>query len=114
MHTFNPFYFNACSLTGKLSLLLICGILFACSRQNDTKQFFTSENQFQISESAIDINTASAAELEKLPHIGAKKALEIIEHRERFGGFRRAEHLMLVRGISDKRFREIRHLIRVE
>ena len=114
MQTRKPYYFNAWSLIGKLSLLIICGILFACSRQNDTKQFLSPENQIQISERAININTAPAAELERIPHIGAKKALEIIEYRERFGVFRRTEHLMLVRGISDGRFREIRHLIRVE
>ena len=114
MRTFKSHYFNACSLLHKLSLLLICCFFLACSRQNNTKQFLSTENPIQISETAININTAPAAELEKLPHIGAKKAQEIVEYREKFGKFRRAEHLILVRGISDQRFREIRHLIRVE
>jgi competence protein ComEA len=98
----------------KPALLLVFVFLFACSRQNNTKQLLSTENPIQISESAININTASAKELEKLPNIGAKKAAEIIEHREKFGAFRKPEYLMLVRGISDKRFREIRNLIRVE
>lgn len=41
-------------------------------------------------------------------------AQKIIEHREKQGPFRRPEELMLIRGISDIRFRRIRHLIRVK
>jgi competence protein ComEA len=62
----------------------------------------------------IDINTASAAELEKLPGIGKGLAERIIEHRETFGPFRRTEHLIIVRGISDRRYRALRDLITVE
>lgn len=72
------------------------------------------ENPIQISATAVNINTASAAELEKLPHIGKQKAREIIEYREKFGQFRKPEYLMFVRGISDARFREMRTLIKVE
>lgn len=114
MRPFNPHYFNACRLLYKLSLLVMCAFLLACSRQNSAKQVLTPERSSQKSESLININTVSVTELEKLPHIGAQKAREIIEYRETFGNFRRSEHLMLVRGISDRRFREITHLIRVE
>ena len=63
---------------------------------------------------AININTATAEELRRLPHIGPKKAAAIIEFRERRGGFRRAEELLLVDGISDARFRALRPLVTVE
>jgi competence protein ComEA len=62
----------------------------------------------------ININTASSRELEKLPGIGKGLAERIIEHREKYGPFRRAEHLIVVRGISDRRFRALRDLITVE
>jgi competence ComEA-like helix-hairpin-helix protein len=62
----------------------------------------------------ININTASAKELEVLPGIGKGLAERIIEHREKYGSFRRAEHLIIVRGISERRFRELRDLITVE
>ncbi len=62
----------------------------------------------------LDINTATPAELERLPGIGQALAARIVEHRERFGAFRRAEHLIMVRGISDRRFRELRALVLVE
>ena len=62
----------------------------------------------------ININTASSDELEKLPGIGKALAGRIIEHREKFGPFRKPEHLIIVRGISDKRFRALQDLITVE
>ena len=47
-------------------------------------------------------------------HVGESIAKKIIVHRETHGPFRRVEHLMLIQGISDKRFRKIRPLVRVE
>lgn len=41
-------------------------------------------------------------------------AERIINYRETNGRFRRTEHLMMVRGISDRKFRELRSLVRVE
>lgn len=61
----------------------------------------------------IDINTATEHELETLPGIGPALAARIVEHRRRYGPFRRPEELIIVRGISERRFRQIRHLITV-
>ena len=62
----------------------------------------------------ININTAPAGELEKLPGIGRGFAQRIVEHREKYGPFRRPEHLIMVRGLSDKKFRALRDLITVD
>lgn len=62
----------------------------------------------------ININTASAEALETLPGVGRGIAKRIVAHRQQYGPFRRAEHLMMVRGISDKKFRELRSMIVVE
>ena len=48
----------------------------------------------------ININTADAKELMQLELIGEKKALAIIEYREKNGKFRMPEELMNVSGIS--------------
>ena len=62
----------------------------------------------------VSINRASREELEKLPGIGPALAARIVEQRERYGPFRRAEHLMLVRGISERRFRQLRPFVDAE
>ena len=62
----------------------------------------------------ININAAPAHELEALPGIGKGLADRIVEHREKYGPFRRPEHLMMVRGISEKRFSVLRDLVTVE
>jgi competence protein ComEA len=67
-----------------------------------------------INTKQININTASAAELERLPGVGKVLAARIVAHRENYGPFRRLEELIIVRGISDRKFREMRALITTE
>ena len=55
----------------------------------------------------VNINRASREELKRLPGIGDALAARIVEHRERYGPFRRAEHLLMVRGVSDTLYREL-------
>ncbi|HYE16113.1 MAG TPA: helix-hairpin-helix domain-containing protein [Pyrinomonadaceae bacterium] len=62
----------------------------------------------------ININRATREELERLPGIGPALAARIVEHRERHGPFRRAEHLMMVRGISERRFLALRARVTAE
>ena len=93
---------------------MIGGFLLISCNTKETQQILTVENKVETAENAVNINTATVAELEKLPNIGAKLANNIIEYREKYGKFRRAEHLILVQGISDKRFRKMRDLIKVE
>ena len=67
-----------------------------------------------VASSAININTATVQEIEKLPHIGRKTAETIVQFRTENGPFRRVEHLLQIRGISEKRFAEIRQFLRTE
>ncbi|HEX8775445.1 MAG TPA: helix-hairpin-helix domain-containing protein [Pyrinomonadaceae bacterium] len=62
----------------------------------------------------VNLNTASPAELERLPGIGKALAARIVDHRRQYGRFRRTEHLIMVRGISDRRFRALRAQVTVE
>lgn len=62
----------------------------------------------------ININTASAEELEKLPGIGTGLSERIIAHRKEYGRFRRPEHLLMVRGISTRRFHGLQPFITAE
>ena len=49
----------------------------------------------------ININTATAEELETLPGIGEKRARAIVEDRQSNGPFRTIEELTRVKGIGD-------------
>ena len=100
-------------------LLAIVSFVFAsaCVRRPRSAQFAAPISlELGRTESApqININTASFEELEKLPGVGKAISERIVAHREQYGPFRRAEHLMMVRGISDKKFRQLRALITIE
>lgn len=56
----------------------------------------------------VNLNSASAAELESLPGIGAKVAARIVEYRTKKGPFKRIEDLMNVQGIGEKNFSKLR------
>jgi len=89
----------------------------ALSRQANDQQSGNSphvvDSSNQTNAQRININTATIGEIEKLPGIGKGLAERIVEHREQFGPFRRSEHLIIVRGISDRRLRALRDLITV-
>ena len=55
----------------------------------------------------VNLNTATAAELQGLPGIGEATARAIIEDRERNGPFTSAEDLMRVSGIGEKKFQKL-------
>jgi competence ComEA-like helix-hairpin-helix protein len=61
----------------------------------------------------VDLNDGTSAELEHLPGIGAVLAGRIVAHRVSHGAFRRVEDLVLVPGIGEKRFQQLRPFIGV-
>ncbi len=61
----------------------------------------------------ININTASASELDLLPGIGPALANNIIEHRQNYGPFTCIEDIINVSGIGPSKFTELRDLITV-
>ncbi len=63
--------------------------------------------------SALNLNSATVAELEKLPGIGPATAARIVEYRQKNGAFKKVEDLMNVRGIGEKSFLTLKPLITV-
>jgi len=61
----------------------------------------------------ININTASASQLDSLPGIGATYAGRIIEYRNSHGGFKSIEEIKNVKGIGDKTFEKLRDQISI-
>jgi competence protein ComEA len=60
---------------------------------------------------SVNLNTATATELEALPGVGIAMAARIIEHRQKVGGFKKIEDLMNVKGIGEKMFLNLKPLI---
>ena len=61
----------------------------------------------------VNLNTATQAQLESLPGIGAAAAKRIIEYRDKNGKFTKIEQLMNVKGIGEKSFLKLKPMITV-
>lgn len=55
----------------------------------------------------MNLNTASAQQLQRLPRIGPKMAERIVAYREAHGPFARASHVVRVKGIGPKTFEQL-------
>ena len=62
-------------------------------------------------ESPLNINTATQAQFEALPGLGAKVAERIVEYRQKNGNFKKVEDLMNVKGIGEKSFLKLKPLL---
>jgi competence protein ComEA len=61
----------------------------------------------------VNLNSASVAQLQTLPGIGASAAQRIVEYRQKNGAFKKIEELMNVKGIGEKSFLKLKPLITV-
>lgn len=60
----------------------------------------------------VSLNTATAEQLDTLPGVGPVLAQHIIAYRTEHGGFRSVDELREVNGIGDRRFADLRNLVR--
>jgi len=81
-----------------LSLVLLSGVAQADSQSSGT---------------SLDLNRATAEELEALPGIGAVKAAAILAVRDTKGGFKSMDELEAVRGIGPALVKKLRPMVRV-
>ncbi len=61
----------------------------------------------------VNLNAATAAQLQTLPGIGASTAQRIVDYRQKNGSFKKIEELMNVKGIGEKSFLKLKPLITV-
>lgn len=56
----------------------------------------------------INVNTATVAEFQLLPRIGPSVAARIVEQREKNGPFKSLDDLLLVRGIGEATYEQLK------
>ena len=123
--TSNPFSAGDRKALGVLALLLAAGLFFNFyqkGRQTVTPAFVLSSVELpagyfsesvlppapKIPEWPLDLNRATARELETLPSVGPAMAARIIAYREKTGGFKKIEELMNVSGIGPKKLAQMK------
>lgn len=73
-----------------------------------------AQNAASAKSGPLNINTATAKELETLPGIGEVYAERIVAYRATHGPFEAPEEIMLVQGIGPARYEQIKELIVVQ
>ena len=71
----------------------------------------TTETLAPSTPELLNINTASAEELQTLPNIGAQMAQRIVNYREQHGKFASMEALQNVKGIGAKALEKLRPFV---
>jgi competence protein ComEA len=61
----------------------------------------------------LDLNAATAGELDQLPGVGPVLAQRIVDYRTQHGGFRSVDELRQVSGIGEAKFADVKGLVRV-
>lgn len=81
---------------------------------NTPEQTVSAASADKITSGTININTASASELMRLPGVGQTTANKIISYRETNGKFLAIEEIMNVSGIGEKKFESMKQFLSVE
>src|SRR5262245_16683494 len=92
-------------------LILVIGVTTAAAQTGASRK--TTASADAPTAIPVNLNTASASQLEGLPGIGKAMAERIVEYRQKNGSFKKAEDLMNVRGIGEKNFLKLKPLVTV-
>lgn len=105
-----PFY-TALVIVNILTLALTVGLFYF--RNNEDRQITLSyiSADTKSDSSLMDLNSATAEQLQTLPGIGPKLAKRIISYRDANGGFRDFSELLNIEGLGKARVESILPLI---
>lgn len=92
----------------KTQIFALCLALASC-RMEQPLLPSEAKQAPRASSDCLDLNTATAKELEGLPGIGEVIAQRIIRHRERQGPFQRPEEVIIIEGVSETKYLAIAH-----
>ncbi|TAL68866.1 MAG: helix-hairpin-helix domain-containing protein [Bacteroidetes bacterium] len=76
------------------------------------KDFFSSQKKKEFPSGKINLNTASKVELMKLPGVGEKTAIAILEYRQSTR-FAKPSDIMKIKGIGPKKFEKMKEFLDV-
>jgi len=104
-----------------LALTLLTGVAISRYRQARLARLAAQSPVVASSDSggrtqlppSLDLNSATARQLEALPGIGPVLAGRIVERREQQGGFRRVSELRSVPGLGPKRYAAIKDFLSI-
>jgi len=94
-----------------LGTIVILGLLSAPATGQDKAK--PAAKAAAPAAASVNLNSATQAQLETLPGVGAATAKRIIEYRQKSGGFKKVEELMNVKGIGEKAFLKLKPYITV-
>ena len=100
----------------RLAILLGSLLVFGALAAPAAAQGKPKEKPAKASTDAIatvNLNTATQAQLETLPGIGAAAAKRILEYRQKNGNFKKVEELMNVKGLGEKSFLKLKQHLTV-
>jgi comEA protein len=92
--------------------LVTLGILFSGHLHGQTSEQSGAPAAVKP-DAIVNLNTATATELQQLPGIGVATATRIIEYRQKNGPFKKIEELMNVQGVGEKIFLRLKPQITV-
>ncbi len=101
------------------SLVLACLVFtlgFLLGRGSGKTQIQVQTAQgMPVTEAAerLDLNTATAEELDELPGVGSDLAKQIVAYREKVGVFVSVEELRNISGVGESRFAALQDLVEV-
>jgi len=85
--------------------LLLCLLIFCCAAPAFAKKKPPAH--------PINLNSASAAELQQVPGIGPSTADKILEMRKSYGAFKSVDDLLAIKGIGPKRLDKMRKYLTI-
>lgn len=74
----------------------------------------SSQTAAPVVGSVVNINTATAAQLEQLPGVGPSTAAKIIAYRDKYSGFKTVDELINVSGIGPAKLEQMRPYVTTE